>query len=199
MYKLNPNNKFQVPSGNLTKLFEKNEPKKFLQPESSLFDSTKRDMIRVEPPKIEKSPDQLKLEEDRANFEVMVKDKFSKVDEILMLLKEKQDVLLTAHTEKQQLQNDHHANQNPNLMPSQPQEISGNRNEQPVISGKLRTKRTYYPITETMWENVKSSYPDLPESAKSSIFSDGVGYFLESKNKKIELDNKAVLKLLNKK
>ena len=182
MHKLNPNNKFQVPSGNLSKLFEKNEPKKFIPAEPTLFERNK-EMIRVEPPKTEIIPQTNKLDEDRIAFEQMVKDKLSHVDEVLNLLKEKQDILLTSHAEKQQLSN----------------------NEQPVVQSKpietpkLRTKRTYYPITDTMWENVKTSYPDLPDSAKSVVFSDGNGYFLDSKNKKVELDNKSVLKLLNKK
>ena len=75
-----------------------------------------------------------------------------------------------------------------------------NYNQQPQITDKgKRTKKTYYNINDSMWLDIKNKYPDLIDNYKNQTYSDGTDYYIDIKNKKNLLDNKLILKLLNKK
>ena len=126
----------------------------------------------------------------KSEFQELVKDKLSKIDEILIALKEKQDLILTSQSslvQNQPLQEF----QTPQHQLQQPE---------PTLQKKQsRNKRTYYPITESMWSTIKATYQDLNDDYKSHTLSDGENYYVECKGKKILLDGKGYLKLLNSK
>ena len=65
----------------------------------------------------------------------------------------------------------------------------------------VRTKRSYYPITETMWGggDLKAKFIEFPHEMKSKVFSDGESYYVETQYKKNLLNNNLLLKLLNNK
>ena len=116
----------------------------------------------------------------REEMEEIMNKKMGKVDEILSLLKEG-----NSFTKKEEV-----AQNTPIFKP------------QPIITTtekKIRTKKSYYPITETMWNDLKVKFAEFPEELKSKVFSDGESYYVEMQNKKNLLDNKLLLKLLNKK
>ena len=50
-----------------------------------------------------------------------------------------------------------------------------------------------------MWEDLKVKFKEFPDELKSKVYSDGVDYFVDMQNKKMLLDNKLLLKILNKK
>jgi hypothetical protein len=188
MYRLNPNNKFSIPSGNLSKMFNGT-------PESAFNSVHKENLIRVEakhetpiPVEVVKEVyvDSEKVAEDKhkADFEMLVRDKLGKIDEILIALKDKQDAMMGSEVGGVQT--------GLKAPPADYRPIE-------IDKKQPRSKRTYYPITTNMWQDVKGKFPDLPEDIKPKVFSDGENYYIDTKNKKTLLDNKALLKLLNKK
>ena len=126
---------------------------------------------------IHHTPSQPQIESTKEEelFKDMVKEKLGKIDEFLISIKEKQDQLLSSNPSSQQV--------------SIPQLSKG--------TPKGRSKKTYYKITDTMWNDIKSSFVDLPEAYKNNAYSDGTSYYVEHKNKKILLDGKGYLKILN--
>jgi hypothetical protein len=183
MYKMNQaNSKFQIPSANLNKMFESKPP---------------TNMVRVDPP-INTTPQyqQPQVEKyqeiednSRAEFETLVRERLGKIDEVLLLLKEKQETMNKPIEVTQEKQ-----------APQQiPQSFLQPKPKIEKADKAPRSKRTYYNITENMWGEVRSRFPDLPEEFKTKTYSDGTEFYVESKNKKLMLDNKTVLKILNQK
>jgi len=60
-------------------------------------------------------------------------------------------------------------------------------------------KKTYFNVPDRIWNEIKSKYPELPEEVKSRVYSDGTEMYIEIKKKKMPLDGKCVLKILNEK
>lgn len=138
-------------------------------------------------------PQQFDFENFQSNikkeFAELVNDKFGKIDEILMAIKEKQ--------EQQSI-----SAAIPDKKIAEPSPASIPDASIPTASSvpqkkKGRTKKTYYPITESMWNQVKSNFPDLPDDFKSKTTSDGEQCYIDVKGKKIPVDGKGVLKILN--
>ena len=125
-----------------------------------------------------------RLKEEEDNFKTLVKDKLSKLDDFMINLKDKQDQLFNQKIST------------PIIVESQ-QNV---QQHQPLLEKKTtRVKKTYYPISDTMWQEIKSSYTDIPDSYKSKMYSDGTSFYAELKGKKTLLDGKAYLKIINNK
>lgn len=181
MFKLNSGNKFNIPSANLQKLFTGESTKLKKEP---INEEIKIDLnLPKNNPLSEVVP--VQPIPPNAEFENLVRDKLSKLDEVLLALQEKQDLMNSYIKDK------------PNLLDS----ANVNKNNVPVINTKLdkvvRSKKTYYNITDNMWNEIKTTYPELPDTYRVKTYSDGTQYYIDAKNKKIPLDNKALLKILN--
>ena len=124
-----------------------------------------------------------KVLELEKTFKDIINEKLVKIDDFLINIKEKQDMIY-------------------NNM-SQPQNTVNVSSEQvvkaaePVKKKGGRGKKTYYNITDSMWNEIKQTYVELGEAFKSKTYSDGESYYVEHKNKKILLDGKGYLKLIN--
>lgn len=164
----------QTPIGGLrpTNILEANEKKNiFSKPLVSIPPQT---TPIQQTPHITQQPSNSKEEDE---FKDMVKERLSKIDEFLVLMKEKQDTIFNNNIPQN--------NQPPSEPPKQ------------TVEKKTRGKKTYYKITDNMWNEIKTNYVDLPDKYKVHTYSDGTDFYVEHKNKKILLDGKCYLKLLN--
>jgi hypothetical protein len=186
--------KFNIPSGNITKLFnsEFNTPSPFTKPTIVVpAPEPKHDAALIPlnnplqslPAQQPHTPQTSEIN-IKAEFEYLVKEKLGKIDDILVALKEKQDAL-TTETEN--------LKKNPNPVIPTPTPTFVVEPEK-----KKRTKKSYYTVTDNMWDIVKQKFPDLSDKYRKDTYSDGTDYYVDIKNKKTFLDNKCVLKLLNK-
>ena len=132
-------------------------------------------------PVITQSIDLTKLEED--SFKNLVRDKLSKIDEFMILMKDKQDQITQSLS-------------TPATSTSVIQPVI-QQTSQSDVKKSGRTKKTYYKINDTMWSDIKSAYVDLADKYKELAYSDGTNYYIEHKNKKVLLDGKGYLKILN--
>ncbi len=230
MFRLNPNNKFNIPSGDLSKLFKTDNlirldkpieqvPKiqnqksdefirKEIEREKQLNEIEEKNNEEItiiennnEMEKIDKI-NEIKINEEfaRKEFERIVREKLDKLDNVLLSLKEKQDGISEIKLESKNLppkvieSNLLNVGQTiPNIIQNVPNQLNVGQ----IIP--KRTKRSYYPITDNMWNDVQVKFPDIPLDIKQKIYSDGLDYFVDTKNKKSLLNNKIILKLLNKK
>jgi ElaB/YqjD/DUF883 family membrane-anchored ribosome-binding protein len=130
---------------------------------------------------VENKESAIDIKKMKEDFENVLKEKLVKVDEFMNEIKERQDKLEKNTSEK----------------------LSQKVENVPVIkqnaTEKQRTKKTYYSISESMWNEVKSRMPELPDNYKNQLYSDGVDVYVNEKNKKSLLDTKMLLKLINKK
>lgn len=160
-------------------------------------------------------------------FECLIKEKLGKIDEIMLALKEIQDAKnvlppLTPSLVKEQ------ESWKSTGLPIVNQETDNGReinrfqassggagkrdpnsnsfnNIQPydtdnmLTKKRTRFKRSYYPVTENKWNELKTAFSELTDEHKKLVFSDGEKNYIELKNKKVELNYKAILKLLSKK
>lgn len=202
MYRLNPNNKFQIPSGNLNKMFNQDHNQSNQIPTN---------VIRLDPPirptqiiVNEESVD-LKAAEDKARleFEQLVREKFGKIEDILITLKDKQDAIANSN-KQERIVAEQRGNCSAGVHGTEPFEpVPQYLRPEPIkveaVQKTSRTKKTYYNITDNMWGDVKTKFPEIPDEVRSKTFSDGTDYYIDNKNKKIILDNKALLKILNSK
>lgn len=188
MYKqLYPKPISQIPSVNTfkpTNLVEASEKK------NNIFNKQPTQPVLTPIPELQSSSlpqnDSFKIEED--SFRELIKTKLTKIDEFLITMKDKQDTLYDFVKNNPQ-------SQIPPPAPIQlpPQTVTETSQKQ------SRTKKTYYKINETMWSEIKSSFTDLPDKYKDTTYSDGSNYYVDHKNKKLLLDGKTYLKLLNNK
>ena len=188
MYRLNPNNKYQIPSSNLAGLFKPQENLKFDQIPNNIEVIGKQATTK---PAETKESDEFEM---RAEFEKIVKQKLEKIDEVLDALKARHDKIYEEQAIVQETLSSPLIN---NSLSNQPQQKITNATL--LKSQTPRTKKTYYQIIESMWTDVKSKFPDLSDELKSKIYSDGTDYYVDMKNKKCLLDNKLLLKILSKK
>ncbi len=153
-------------------------------------------------------------------FEDIVKNKLSKVDELIIALTEKQESQqkMSNGVSTQSLKSNNsiiNAIINPEVSGEAYPRVSGEA--YPRVSGEARTqgsddglktltgkkttrnKKTYYNITDSMWGDIRTKYSELPEGYRGKTFSDGEIFYVEHKNKKIVLDGKGLLKILNSK
>lgn len=148
--------------------------------------------LSVPKSKIIEEENQIRISTELEN---MMKEKFGKVDEIMLLLKDMQEKKINGnnHQTQQFIDNNHRLQENElnNITPI-------NVNQPIPKPAPKRFKRSYYPIPENRWNELKTNFPELNESHRSLVFSDGEKNYLEFKNKKIELNYKAILKLLAK-
>lgn len=183
MYRLTQPNRNQIQSGSISSIFPNtfnHDNQKVSQIKAVIADTSEviesmipRNNVMVQ----EDSFTQLKPE-----FEQLLRDKLTKIDDILVNLKERFD-------------------KSDNVKPKYDnyEEVKMNEPVTNKVLEKSRSKRTYYKITDTMWNEVKNRFTEIPEEYKSKTYSDGVDYYIEHKNKKIILDGKALLKVLNNK
>lgn len=189
--------KFQIPSANLNKIFNQEMP----QPSTIKLDPPfKQTIIVPQPQEIKQEILQEKQHDKqeeilRLQFETLVKDKLGRIDEILVALKEKQDAFALQHRSEPTPQ----STPAPIFFPTPAPNTAINLTPVQDTAKQVRTKKTYYNITDSMWMDVKTKYPELPDSCRAGTFSDGTNYYVENKNKKLLLDNKTLLKILNKK
>lgn len=184
-----PNLPQQATSANYTQIPKTSEvfPKV-----SSEITSSNPSNENIRPPVAEiciKSTSQQNIEEEnykRANseFENMVRDKIGKIDEIMVTLKDL--------AEKKQFTQQSLPPQENQITVHQPVAVK------PTVQATKRVKRSYYPIPENRWNELKVTFPELQETHKNIVFSDGEKNYIELKNKKVELNYKAILKLLAK-
>jgi hypothetical protein len=147
----------------------------------------------IETVKVE-SEENIKLREE---FENLVKTKLGKMDEVLTYLKDKYEGVSSEIKTISSANNNYQQNILNHLNKK-------NENENEVSNVKLnekkqRTKKSYYKITDNMWTDVKSKFPDFPDNMKDSVYSNGDEFYVDVKNKKTLIDNKAILKILSKK
>lgn len=209
MYKLNPGGRFAQTQNLLSKAFEKPEapigrldnPFMYQQTQQKEVQQTNQVPILTPTPTTPQVASNNTSEEEykkmKTELEGMFNEKFSKLDEMLMLLKE-------SNAKQNEIQKQVSNQVNPNQGTAHLQNMSFIQPKPNVIETTIkekqpRTKRTYYPITEMMWGEVKAKFVDLPDEYRSKTFSDGVDFFIEMQNKKNLLDNRLLLKILNKK
>jgi hypothetical protein len=124
-------------------------------------------------------------------FENLIREKLGKIDDILIALKERQEpkpVLLKSQNHPE------HFGGHDNNIHSNPEALTESKK---APEQAPRSKKTYYGITESMWGEIKDKYKELADEHRNHTFSDGTNYYVEVKNKKILLDGKGFLKILN--
>jgi hypothetical protein len=168
---LNPFSKKQL----LDKIFDKPEiiPDQKSEKKSEPVAESKIEIKKLEQISQPEEDNYKKLKDEFQNF---VSEKLSKVDEIWNLIKHSQ---ISKETSNE-------INTLPNV-----------QNIIKPIPKEIRTKRTYYKVTDTMWNDIKTKFTELPDSYKELSYSDGKDYFIDFKNKKTLLDNKLLLRIIN--
>lgn len=155
-----------------------------LKPNNILEMNEKKNVFKQANPQL--TPQQLTPQQidekpkDEDLFKDMVKERLAKIDEFLVIIKEKQDQL----------------NQTSASVPTQ-QPANTVIPQLQKKESKPRSKRTYYKINDTMWNDIKSSFVDLADHYKNNAYSDGTSYYIEHRGKKVLLDGKGYLKILN--
>lgn len=123
-------------------------------------------------------PSASQFESMKTEFENLIREKLSKVDEVLLALKDKSEKIsepVHKKVEENGLKLDSHK----------------------VKMSEKKKKRSFFPITDNMWFEIKQKFTDLPDTYRNSALSDGVDYYVNYKNKKVLLDGKGYLKILN--
>ena len=210
------------PSGSITNIFANKQDQNVDKILSQQEQSKTPNQIQVE---TKNSTEEYK--KINTEFENLIKEKLGKIDEILISIKEKQNLQIqTQQTQQitpsvplppQQQPNHMFYTQIPmnNPLTSFNTQAFNSATPQGIISEvkevkekdtkvevkstekKKGKKSTYYPITDNMWIDLKEKYHDLPDNHRSKVVSDGEQYYIQIKNKKILLDGKGLLKLLN--
>ena len=211
MFKFPQSNYTNIPSGSITSVFPKSNQAHPTNPnhQQNQLDSSKCFVSQVETPnpnysgnihqilpksEITNNPEEVK--HISLEFEQLVKEKLGKIDEILIALKEKQQgPNEIKYQEPQHLAPPPVNHQIPIQQPAIPvtAPVFNIQKTEKVSKGK----KTYYNITDNMWTELKNKYTELPDEFRTKTFSDGTNYYVEMKNKKILLDGKGLLKLLN--
>jgi hypothetical protein len=68
---------------------------------------------------------------------------------------------------------------------------------QPKQDQVVKQRGRYYPLTSTLWKNVRDLFPDLPESLLSSEYIKDNDKYIKIKNNYIKIDDMGVAKILN--
>lgn len=69
-----------------------------------------------------------------------------------------------------------------------------------IVKPEKKQKKTYYQISDKIWEDtIIKNYPEMPPEYRELIYGDGVDYYVCNKKKKSKLNDKEMLKILNKK
>ena len=145
----------------------------------------------IETVKVE-SEENVKLREE---FENLVKTKLGKMDEVLTYLKDKYEGVSNEIKTISSSNNNYQENILNHLNKKNENEVSNMK----VNEKKQRSKKSYYKITDNMWTDVKTKFPDFPDNMKDNVYSNGDEFYVDVKNKKTLIDNKTILKILSKK
>lgn len=123
-------------------------------------------------------------------FQTLINEKLGKIDEILVALKEKQEEM-SSSIQKQGL--------GFKLSEIEQEKVGPELNStfKAETKAKRNPKKSYFSITEQMWSNLKSNFPELSDNYKNQTFSDGDSFYVNINGSKKLLDNKLYLKLLN--
>jgi len=153
-----------------------------------IIDKSKLDAISSFPPNTNHiTNDKNQYEELKNYFSTTLTEKLSKIDDLIILLNEKQD--------KTKINTMEIVPTTTTVANVAATECGGGE----LLQQKTkRAKKTYFRITDQIWIKVKENFPELTEKDKVNVYSDGEIFYYDLGGKKIKLDNKCYLKILNK-
>jgi hypothetical protein len=117
-------------------------------------------------------------------FKSIIESKMGKIDEILVAIADLKNSKVNQQATSISMESVKPAIQIPETIQSN-------------ISQPKKGKKTYYKITDNMWSNLKGKYPEINENCRDNTYSDGSNNYVEIKGKKILLDDKGYLKIIN--